>query len=149
MRRDILRILVDADACPVKQIVVHLAKQYCVPVFMISDSCHQWQDDYSTVIVVDKGKDSVDIYLVNLIQPEDLVITQDFGVAAMALAKHAKAINQNGLIYQEQNMDRLLFERFLNQKMRRSNGRNGKNRKRTDIDDKNFERVLLSFLKKQ
>lgn len=137
-----MKILVDADACPVKEIVVRLAKRRGIPVTMLIDTSHILSDGYSTVVTVDKGRDSADIRLVNLIEPGDLVVTQDFGVAAMSLSRGARALNQNGLVYGDGNMDRLLFERALGQKIRRAGGRAGKNRKRTRQDDESFEREL-------
>lgn len=142
-----MKILVDADACPVKEIIVRLAKQARIPVTMLLDTSHVLNDGYSEVITVDKGRDSADIRLVNLILPGDLVVTQDFGVAAMALARGARAVNQNGMEYDSGNMDRLLFERALGQKVRRAGGRTGKIRKRTRADDEAFEKAFLRILK--
>ena len=141
-----MQILVDADACPVKEIIVRQAKQLNIPVTMLLDTSHEFSDGYSTVITVDKGKDSADIRLANLIQPGDIVVTQDYGVAAMALGREAKALNQNGMIYDDSNMDRLLFERYLGQKIRRAGGRAGKNRKRTKADDLAFHDTLAKML---
>lgn len=141
-----MKILVDADACPVKELIVYAAKRRKIPVTMLMDTSHVLSDGYSTVITVDKGRDSADIRLVNLILPGDLVVTQDFGVAAMALARGAKALNQNGLVYSDGNMDRLLFERALGQKVRRAGGKAGKNKKRTRADDEAFVRELEKLL---
>ena len=134
-----MNILVDADACPVKEIIVRLAKERNLSVTMLIDTSHVLNDGYSRVITVDKGRDSADIRLVNLIVPGDLVVTQDFGVAAMSLAKGAKVINQNGMVYDDTNIDRLLFERALGQEMRRSGGRSSKIKKRTKGNDEQFE----------
>jgi len=142
----IVQILVDADACPVKEIIVKLAKRYKLPVVMLIDTSHQLNDGYSTIITVDKARDSVDIALINMVKADDIVITQDYGVAAMALGKKAKALNQNGLIYNDNNIDELLFERHLGQKIRRAGGRTTSVRKRTKEDDDKFERVLLNLL---
>ena len=134
-----MNILVDADACPVKEIIVRLAKERNLSVTMLIDTSHVLNDGYSRVITVDKGRDSADIRLVNLIVPGDLVVTQDFGVAAMSLAKGAKVVNQNGMVYDDTNIDRLLFERALGQEMRRSGGRSSKIKKRTKGNDEQFE----------
>ena len=142
-----MKILVDADACPVKEIIVRTAKHQGIPVTMLMDTSHVLNDGYSTVVTVDKGKDSADLRLVNLIEPGDLVVTQDYGVAAMSLSRGACAMNQNGLIYGEDNMDRLLFERALGQKIRRAGGRAGKNRKRTLEDDRSFEREFEKMVR--
>lgn len=141
-----MKILVDADACPVKEIIVRQAKSRELPVIMLIDTSHVLNDGYSEVITVDKGRDSADIRLVNLIQPGDLVVTQDFGVAAMALARGARALNQNGMVYDSGNMDRLLFERALGQKIRRAGGKAGKNKKRTKADDESFEASFCRIL---
>ena len=143
---DGMKILVDADACPVKEIIVRLARKQKVPVTMLIDTSHILNDGYSRVITVDKGRDSADIRLVNLIETGDIVVTQDFGVAAMALAKGARVINQNGMIYDNSNMDRLLFERALGQEIRRTGGRTGKIKKRTRLDDELFERILSRMI---
>lgn len=137
-----MKILVDADACPVKEIIVRAAKKRGIPVTMLIDTSHVLSDGYSTVITVDKGRDSADIRLVNLIEPGDLVVTQDYGVAAMSLGRGARALNQDGLVFGEHNMDRLLFERALGQKIRRAGGKAGKNRRRTKADDESFGREL-------
>ena len=141
-----MKILVDADACPVKEILVSAARRRGIPVTMLIDTSHVLDDGYSTVIPVDQGRDSADLRLVNLIEPGDLVVTQDYGVAAMSLSRGAKALNQNGLVYDGTNMDRLLFERALGQKIRRAGGRAGKNRRRTSGDDESFRRALERML---
>jgi len=143
-----LKIYVDADACPVKDIIVFEAKSRNIDVTMIVDTSHEIKDGYSKVIVVDKAADSVDIKIANLIEKEDIVVTQDFGVATMVLGKGARAINQNGMIYTNDNIDRLMFERFLGQKVRRSGGRTKNVSKRTKEDDDNFRKAFISMLEK-
>ena len=146
-----MRILVDADACPVKEIIVRLAKERNVPVTMLIDTSHQLNDGYSEIITVDKQADSVDFALMSLLSADDIVVTQDFGLAAMVLGKGAKAVNQNGLIYTDSNMDKLLLERHIGQKVRRSGGRTKGPAKRTKEDNERFEVVfeeMLAELKK-
>ena len=144
-----MQILVDADACPVKDIIIKNAKKYEIPVIMIIDTSHELNDGYSTVITVDKARDSVDIKLINMVRRGDIVVTQDYGVAAMGLGKGAKVLNQNGLIYSDDNIDRLLFERHLGQKIRRAGGRTGTIRKRTKENDEAFEKTLLMLMKSE
>ena len=141
-----MRILVDADACPVREIILREAKRREIPVIMIIDTSHELHDGYSQVITVDKGRDSADFKLISLLLPTDIVVTQDFGVAAMALGKGARALNQNGMAYTAENMDRLLFERHLGQKIRRGGGRTANPRKRTPDDDRAFETELIRLL---
>lgn len=78
-----MQILVDADACPVKKIIVHIAKDKNIPVTMIIDTSHELNDNYSTIITVEKGKDSADIALVNMVKSGDVVVTQDYGLAPL------------------------------------------------------------------
>ena len=141
-----MEIYVDADACPVKEIIVNIAKKNTIPVTMLIDTSHVLNDGYSKIITVEQGRDSVDIKLINLVKKGDIVVTQDFGVAAMALGRGAYALNQNGLIYSNNNMDRLLFERHLGQKIRRSGGKTGTIKKRTKDNDIDFEKALLSLI---
>lgn len=141
-----MQILVDADACPVKQIIVEEAKKRNIPVTMIIDTSHELNDGYSEVITVDKARDSVDIKLINILTSEDIVVTQDYGVAAMALGKGAKAINQNGLIYNDNNIDELLFSRFIGQKLRRAGKTTNTSKKRTKEDDENFRVKFIMLL---
>ena len=141
-----MQILVDADACPVKQIIVRLAKERGIPVTMLIDTSHELNDGYSTIITVDKQADSVDYALMGLLTRNDIVVTQDFGLAAMVLGKGAKAINQNGLVYTNENIDRLLTERHLGQKVHRGGGRIKGPAKRTKEDDDRFEVVFAEIL---
>ncbi|MCL2565912.1 MAG: YaiI/YqxD family protein [Defluviitaleaceae bacterium] len=141
-----MQILVDADACPVKEIIVRLAKEHKLLVTMLIDTSHQINDGYSRVITVDKKADSVDFALMGLLKSGDIVVTQDYGLAAMALGKGAKVINQNGLIYTNNNIDRLLMERHLGAKARRSGKRTKGPAKRTKEDDERFERAFRGMV---
>lgn len=136
----------DADACPVKEIIIKVAKERDIPVTMIMDTSHWWQNDYAKVINVDKERDGVDIALIDMTHKNDIVVTQDYGVAAMALGKGAWALNQNGLIFSSSNMDKLLFERHLGQKVRRAGGRTKNIRRRTKEDDERFESALIKVI---
>ncbi|MBS4054408.1 MAG: YaiI/YqxD family protein [Thermaerobacter sp.] len=141
-----MQILVDADACPVKQIIVRLAKQRSMPVTMLIDTSHELHDGYSRIITVDKQADSVDFALMSLLTREDIVVTQDFGLAAMAIGKGAKAVNQNGLVFTDDNIDKLLMERHIGQKIRRGGGRAKGPAKRTKEDDARFETALFGLM---
>lgn len=141
-----MQILVDADACPVRQIIVRLAKQRNIPVTMLIDTSHELNDGYSRIVTVDKQADSVDYALMGLLTREDIVVTQDFGLAAMVIGKGAKAVNQNGLIFTDANMDKLLLERHIGQKIRRGGGRAKGPSKRTKDDDARFEAAFEGLL---
>ena len=144
-----MRVYVDADACPVKSIIERVAKEKSVPVTMIIDVNHILISDYSEVITVSQGADSVDLYLINKVSEGDVVISQDYGVAALALGKKARAVSNSGLIFTNENIDKLLFERFLGKKQR--NSAKGKKRlshirKRTLEDDEAFEKSFRKLL---
>lgn len=141
-----MRILVDADACPVKQIIVRLAKEKKSPVIMLIDTSHELSDGYSTIITVDKQADSVDFALMSLLEREDMVVTQDYGLAAMVIGKGAKVVNQNGLIFTDKIMDKLLMERHIGGKIRRGGGRTKGPAKRTKDDDARFEVAFEQLL---
>lgn len=143
-----MNVLIDADACPVKEIAVEIAKGQNIPVIMICDTSHIIKSDYAQVITVDKGADSVDIRLANLVRKGDIAITQDYGVAAMVLSKGGFVLNQNGLIYDDTNIDRLLFERHIGKKLRKSGKRTGTVPQRSVKDDEKFREVFENLVKK-
>lgn len=139
------QILVDADACPVVRLVEQAAKQFGFPVTLLCDTNHILQSDYSEVRVIGAGADAVDFALFNLCHAGDVVVTQDYGVAAMALGKGAYAIHQSGRLYTDENIDQLLMERHLARKARQSGKHHLRGpRKRTHEDD---ERFLQAFTK--
>jgi uncharacterized protein YaiI (UPF0178 family) len=140
-----MQILVDADACPVKEIIVSLAKSYHLPVTMYFDTSHQYQDGYSTSIQLDKGRDSVDFALVNDITAGDIVVTQDYGLASMALSKQAKTIHPNGNIYTSDNILGLLTRRATNMRAKKKHLKGPK--KRTQAEDNRFKDSLESLIK--
>lgn len=108
-----MKILVDADACPVVSIVEHMAEKYGIPVILLCDTNHVLQSEYSEVKVIGAGADAVDFALVGLCQKGDLVVTQDYGEAAMILGKGAYGIHQSGKWYTDENIDRMLMERLV------------------------------------
>jgi uncharacterized protein len=141
-----MKILVDADACPVKEIIVRIAKAYQIPVVMLFDTSHTYDDGYSEVFIIDKGRDTVDYALINKLKEQDIVITQDYGVACMALAKKGYCISQNGLVYTNQNIDSLLESRYQNQKLRNANVRVKGPKKRNTEQDEMFERNFVHLI---
>ncbi len=145
-----MKIFVDADACPVVDIVEDIATKYNIPVTLLCDTNHVLTSDYSEVIVVGAGADAVDYKLISICHRGDIVVTQDYGVAAMALGKGAFAIHQSGKWYTNENIDQMLMERHLNKKARRASSRNHIKgpRKRTDEDDQRFAESFEKLLRK-
>lgn len=135
-----MRIFVDADACPVIGIIERLAKKYDVPVTLLCDTNHVLVSDYSEVKVIGAGADAVDYALIGLCSKGDIVVSQDYGVAAMALGKGAYAIHQSGKWYTNENIDQMLMERHLAKKARRATKKNHLKgpKKRSVQDDERF-----------
>ncbi len=135
-----MNIYVDADACPVVRIVEDIAEKYNIAVTLLCDTNHVLNSDYSDVIIVGAGADAVDYKLISICHKGDIVVSQDYGVAAMALGKGAYAIHQSGRWYTNDNIDRMLMERHLNKKQRRTSHKNHVKgpKKRTSEDDERF-----------
>jgi uncharacterized protein YaiI (UPF0178 family) len=136
-----LKIYVDADACPVVRIVEQVAKKNNIPVTLLCDTNHVLTSDYSEVKVIGAGADAVDFALINLCVKSDIVVTQDYGVAAMALGKGSRCavdigferigaavetyvIQQSGKWYTNDNINQMLMERYIGKKARRASGKN-------------------------
>ncbi len=141
-------IYVDADACPVVALVEEGARRFGLPVTLLCDEHHLLRSDTSEVRVVASGADAVDLALVNLCRRGDIVVTQDYGVAAMALGRGASAIRQDGLVYTDENIDRLLMERHLARKTRRASGKHHLHgpARRTREDDARFAQAFERLL---
>ena len=133
----LVQIFVDADACPVVGIIETIAEKYNIPTTLLCDTNHILYSNYSKVIVVGAGADAVDYKLISICHKGDIVVSQDYGVAAMALGKGAYAIHQSGKWYTNNNIDQMLMERHLNKKARRSSHKNHIKgpKKRTEEDD--------------
>ena len=150
-----MKIFVDADACPVVGIVEELSKKYKIPVTLLCDTNHVLFSDYSEVIVVGAGANAVDYKLISICHKGDMVVSQDYGVAAMALGKGAYAIHQSGKWYTNENIDQMLMERHLNKKARRASQKNHLKgpKKRTAEDDEHcresFEKMILKVMESE
>lgn len=142
-----MRILIDADGCPVVDIAVRLAAAHSIECIILCDTSHIFQKEGVKTLTYSKGPDSVDFALVNLLCPGDIVVTQDYGLAAMCLSKGALVLSQNGMEYTADNIDALLLSRYTAQKIRRTGGRLKGPSKRTRSQDKAFEEKLKTLLK--
>ena len=115
-----MNILIDADGCPVVDLTLQIAKRFGISVIILCDTSHQIEREGAQTLVFDKGSDSVDFALVNRVKPGDVVVTQDYGLASMCLAKCARVLNQNGLEYTADNIDALMLRRYENKKLLRA-----------------------------
>lgn len=141
-----MKIFIDADGCPVVGETVALCKEYKKECIIICDTAHQIEKDGAQTITVEKGSDSADFKLVNLIKKGDLAVSQDYALAAMCLSREAKVINQNGLEYTDKNIDSLLMSRFIAKKVRNAGGRlkgpSKRTREQTEIFVKKLREIL-------
>lgn len=146
-----MRIYIDADACPVVRQAEKIAKRYQLPVTLLCDTNHVLTSEYSSIQVIGAGTDAVDFALVTLCQRGDIVVTQDYGVAAMALGKGAACIHQSGTWYTDHNIDQMLMERHIAKTVRRASSKNHLKgpAKRTPKDDERFEQSFEALVKKQ
>ena len=145
-----MKILIDGDGCPVIPESEKAASLFHLESIIVCDTSHLIRSELSRIVVVDKGADSADFTLTNLIKPGDVVITQDYGLAAMALAKKAFPFHQNGWQYTNENIDRLLMERYEAKKARKSARHHLKGpAKRKKEDNEKFYHLLIRFLERK
>ena len=141
-----MKIFIDGDGCPVIDITIKVAEENNVGCVLITDTSHIFDKYNIEVVTVSKGADSVDFALVNMIKSGDIVVTQDYGLAAMCLARKAIPINQNGMVYTNENIDSLLFTRHISKKIRMSGGRIKGPSKRGKENDEIFEKELKKLI---
>jgi uncharacterized protein YaiI (UPF0178 family) len=144
-----MKILVDADACPrsVLEICMRLGRKNNFPVWTVASFNHRIESDHP--VVVGDGSQEADIKIVNLTEPGDIIVTGDWGLAAMVLEKGAKCLSPIGRKFHPDRMDFLLEERELKAKFRRGGGRTKGPRKRTLEDDRRFESSLENVFSRE
>ena len=141
-----MKVLIDADACPVVDIAVRLCKAHGVSCFLLCDTAHTMHRDGAETLIFDKGSDSVDFALVNRAAPGDLVITQDYGLASMCLGRKVRVLHQDGWEYTEYNISGLMEQRHAAKKHRLAGGRTKGPAKRTKAQDQAFEAAFQQML---
>lgn len=141
-----MRVLIDADGCPVVGIAIRLCQKSGASCLLLCDTAHEFHRDGAQTLVFDKGADSVDYAVANRAEPGDIVITQDYGLASMCLARSARVLHQDGWEYTMDNIDALLLARHESRKFRSSGGRAKGPKKRTNAQDRAFEAALQSML---
>ena len=141
-----MKVLIDADACPVVDIAVKLCTQHQIPCLLLCDTAHTMFRDRAQTLVFDKGADSVDFALVNRADPGDIVITQDYGLASMCLGKRVRVLHQDGWEYTEYNISGLMEQRHAAKKHRLAGGRTKGPSKRTRLQDEAFAKAFQQML---
>jgi hypothetical protein len=143
-----MTVYIDADGCPVVDITVRVSNQAGIECVILCDTSHVFEKPGAKTITVPRGNDSVDFVLVNMVQKGDIVVTQDYALAAMCLARLAVPVSQDGMVYTEDNIDALLHQRHTAKKIRMAGGRLKGPSKRTPGQDKAFEITLAYLLDK-
>ena len=141
-----VKVLIDADGCPVVDITIRLCNSSGLPCLLLCDTAHSFTREGAETLTFDKGADSVDFAIANRVEPLDVVITQDYGLASMCLAKRAVVLHQDGWQYTDANIQALLFTRHETKKYRNAGGRVRGPSKRTKAQDDAFLLALESLL---
>ena len=141
-----MKVLIDADACPVVDIVVRLCAKHAVPCLLLCDTAHAVYREGTETLIFDKGADSVDFALVNRACPGDIVITQDYGLASLCLGRNARVLHQDGWEYTLDNISGLMEQRHANKKHRLAGGRTKGPSKRTRQQDEAFAKAFQQML---
>lgn len=141
-----MRILIDADGCPVVDLTIAIANKASVECIILCDTSHVFNKNGTQTITVSKGADSVDFALVNMLCENDIVVTQDYGLAAMCLAKKGIPLSQDGMLYTNENIEGLLMQRHMAKKVRMAGGRLKGAPKRTPAQNESFEKSLSKIL---
>lgn len=145
-----MKIIVDADACPVKAEILAVGKERNIPITFIMSMCHVSHGDTGAeVIVVDSLPQAVDMMIVNIVKQGEIVVTQDYGLAALVLGKKAKALSPHGKIFTTRNIDYLLEQRHFSAKIRRAGGKTKGARAFTEEDRVKFITSLIQLLEKK
>lgn len=139
-----LKVNIDADGSPVVASTVEIAQKMGIEVVIYCDTSHQIDIPNVQTKIISKGADAVDFAILSDVKKGDIVVTQDYGLAAMVLAKGAFCIDQNGREFTNENIDQLLFTRHLGQKIRAAGGRTKGPKKR----DKELNKIYENKFKK-
>lgn len=136
------RILVDGDGCPVIDITVRVARQHGCDLIIFTNYSHRVEVNYGEVKKVDVASQAVDMKIANAAEEGDIVVTQDYGLAALVLGKGAVVLNNSGSRFTQDNIDNLLAKRHHYAKLRRAGRRHPNQSKRSITEDKKFKLAL-------
>ena len=121
-----LHILVDADACPVKNEVYHVAGRYQLKVTLVANTWMRIPKDPRIALqVVDGGFDAADDWIVEQVQVRDIVVTADIVLAGRCLKKGALALGTTGKPFTEDNIGDAIAVRDLLADLRGSGEQTG------------------------
>lgn len=141
-----MKVYIDADACPVTDIVIAKCAAKGIPCVLVCDTAHQIRRPGADTVTVDKGSDSADLMIANKVRPGDIVVTQDYGLACICLGRNARILHQDGWEYTPFNIDALMFQRHENRRLRAAGIRGKGPSKRTKAQDQAFSEALEKLL---
>lgn len=141
-----MKIFIDADGCPVTKIVAEIAQKENIECIIVCDTSHEFNFENVKTVIVDKGRDSADLRIANMVSQKDIVVTQDYGLASMCLSHKAFPISQNGMRYTDKNIDSLLMSRYVSKKARESSKRIKGPGKRNSENDETFLREFIKLI---
>lgn len=144
-----MRIVIDGDGSPVKDTTVMIANQFHLPVIIVTSVDHYTNKQFGpqvSFIYVDKGADMADYKIVGLIRADDVLITQDYGLASLVLNKGAAVFHHSGTAYTKETIDQLLEQRYFSAKLRKAGQRTKGPKAYTDDMRKTFEEALTTYL---
>ncbi|MEW6458103.1 MAG: DUF188 domain-containing protein [Bacillota bacterium] len=141
-----MKLIIDADACPrgALEICRRLGRAFDVPVWTVASFNHRIESDRH--IVVGDAPEETDIAVANATREGDVVVTQDWGLAALVLGRKARAVSPDGRVYRPETVAFLLEERAIKFRFRRGGGRTKGPRRRTAADDRRLEAALTGIL---
>ena len=143
-----MKVYVDADACPVKDIIIFEATSAGLPVILVTSFSHfsnAEQPSGVEIIYVDSGADAADYRIMKLAASGDIIVTQDYGLASLGLAKGCLVLHHKGFRYTNENIDQLLQTRYLSA-MARKSGKRTKGPKPLTEEDREQFRKLFKYL---
>ncbi|WP_130806650.1 YaiI/YqxD family protein [Senegalia massiliensis] len=145
-----MKILVDSDSCPVKDLAYKISSKYNIDILFITSISHysiNSEIDSSHYIYVDNFSEAADIEIMNRLGEDDIVISDDYGLASLVLSKKCYCISSKGYIYNNDNINSLLTRRYLSKEQRKLNKRvKSTNKKREKKDNKKFEEKFIKLI---
>ena len=148
-----MRILIDGDGCPVIDECIKISNKFKLESIIFCDTSHYFDNKNVKVVVISKGVDAVDFAILKNLQNGEIVITQDYGLASLVLSRNSYAINQNGMVYTDENIEELLFSRYISKKMRNSGARlkgpKKRDKSQNTVFEQNLEKLILEKITKE
>src|SRR5690625_1919473 len=144
-----MKIYVDADASPVQNEVISVAEKYTIPVVLVKSFSHFSHDElpaHVKTIYVDKGADVADFEIMKLAKRNDIIITQDYGLASLCLGKGCIVLHHKGFQYTNKNIDRLLSIRHASAIARRGGYRTKGPKPYTEEERTKFSQLLRHII---